>query len=109
MDDEILEEKAIGSTSDIGLLVPKSTGPPSEPSSSTRGDDTKEGGTSLSKSGATGVHEPLIEPSKKKGKRKSSNVSKDGVQGKPKKSGEKEVEKWESSNLTSGEKSGCNW
>lgn len=118
--DEEVEERAIGSASDFSLLVPKG-GPPSEPSSTTQcdqgnEDDEDEGRVKqyVTKSGA---HVPLIEGRGKKGSRRrkgSSSSQKDGHKsrkgdGNKKKGGEKEVEKWESSTLTSGEKSGCNW
>lgn len=102
------EEEEKRSTSDFNLLAPK-TGPPSEPTSTTHQneDDDDHDGRRHSKSG---VREPLIHGSGYKRGRKSDQV-KDGSRSRTggKKVGEKEVEKWESSTLTSGEKSGCNW
>ena len=104
------EEKAIGSTSDFNLLVPKTGGPPSEPTSTNhQNDEEDDHGKHHSKSG--GVREPLIHGSGHKKGRRRSDQAKDGSKSRTggKKVGEKEVEKWESSTLTSGEKSGCNW
>ena len=111
------EEKAIGSTSDFNLLVPKTGGPPSEPTSTTHQNDEEDDhgdGKHHSKSG--GVREPLIHGTGHKKGRRKSDQAKDGSKSRTggkkvggKKIGEKEVEKWESSTLTSGEKSGCNW
>lgn len=106
------EEKAIGSTSDFSLIVPK-TGPPSEPSTThgdgERGLEDEEGVHVKHHTSKGSARVPLIQDGKKE-RRKSDSKEGNKARGvKEGKKGEKEVEKWESSNLTSGEKSGCNW